>query len=442
MDDWIRPHMETASRITWVIGLAVGCLVGCDSTPSTVADAGLVDVPPADLGAAGDVAGTTDVGGGDRDASTDLGTVEVCVAPAAACEGRCVDLRSDARHCGACGNACTGGTTCRDGVCCDANDGGCTVTLPMPEELTSSPGPIGQLRIDGDTLYFSARAMDDAGTRSAFFRMPTSGGPPTSFYAPPRASGTAWTVTRERLWVVESDDVAVLRTVLRSVPVSGGAATDVVAIDGLGDSPTATPSGILYLRNLADGNRVELVGYDGVRASLSLAGEQFDYGDGYVYHTAAVGSTGPWDIQRTPLAGGTTERVARRPDCTFVSFVRVAGPRVFWIEHESCPGSAATIRLMAAPVAGGTPVEVSSESAAMTEYSSLVAAGDELFYAVRSPGVSSVRRVRPGSVTSEPVAVGQSNRVVSIAADARSIYWSGCTMGIECLNGFLRRVAR
>lgn len=58
-----------------------------------------------------------------------------CPMPLEVCGGACVDLRSDPRHCGACGRPCGAGLSCGGGVCgaegaaCAARAGGALVTL-------------------------------------------------------------------------------------------------------------------------------------------------------------------------------------------------------------------------------------------------------------------------------------------------------------------------
>jgi hypothetical protein len=43
-----------------------------------------------------------------------------CCAPGlVCCGGACIDVQTDARNCGACGNACAPGLACCDGTCCD-----------------------------------------------------------------------------------------------------------------------------------------------------------------------------------------------------------------------------------------------------------------------------------------------------------------------------------
>jgi hypothetical protein len=55
-----------------------------------------------------------------------LGTADVqCGTTTTACGGACVDLKSDAAHCGACGNACDEGLVCSGGACAS----GCTFGL-------------------------------------------------------------------------------------------------------------------------------------------------------------------------------------------------------------------------------------------------------------------------------------------------------------------------
>lgn len=45
---------------------------------------------------------------------------DCCVEGTTYCDGECVDLQTDARHCGMCGNACAQGVVCDTGICIDA----------------------------------------------------------------------------------------------------------------------------------------------------------------------------------------------------------------------------------------------------------------------------------------------------------------------------------
>lgn len=40
-----------------------------------------------------------------------------CPSGTTNCNGRCVDIGTDVKHCGACGTACPGGLVCSEGVC-------------------------------------------------------------------------------------------------------------------------------------------------------------------------------------------------------------------------------------------------------------------------------------------------------------------------------------
>ena len=66
----------------------------------------------------------------------------LCVCPGGTteCTGRCVDVTSDAGHCGSCGTTCPGGTTCLHGACA-------TTTCANP----SPPGNCSGASCDGAT---------------------------------------------------------------------------------------------------------------------------------------------------------------------------------------------------------------------------------------------------------------------------------------------------
>lgn len=58
--------------------------------------------------------GNTASGGG---ATATGGTGGTCAPPQAPCNGQCTDITTNARNCGACGNACAAGQTCSGGHC-------------------------------------------------------------------------------------------------------------------------------------------------------------------------------------------------------------------------------------------------------------------------------------------------------------------------------------
>src|SRR5690606_11912650 len=86
-------------------------------------DAGDLGAGASGGGATGGTAGT---GGGSTACDQVCGAAEVCslgrcasdcAAGLVACERACVDTRSDPAHCGGCGQGCSAGYACEEGVC-------------------------------------------------------------------------------------------------------------------------------------------------------------------------------------------------------------------------------------------------------------------------------------------------------------------------------------
>jgi len=106
--------------------------------PDVVQLEAAVDAPPSvDIALdTGTDAGTdtgTDLG---RDAGRDTGTDAgvVCRQGTVACNGQCVDTRSDPEHCGRCGEVCTAGRLCAAGACvCPAGTVPCGSLCVRPQ---------------------------------------------------------------------------------------------------------------------------------------------------------------------------------------------------------------------------------------------------------------------------------------------------------------------
>lgn len=56
------------------------------------------------------------------------------------CGGACIDTATSETHCGACGNACSGGDTCQNGVCCTVCASGCAFTTVGAAVNAAAPG--------------------------------------------------------------------------------------------------------------------------------------------------------------------------------------------------------------------------------------------------------------------------------------------------------------
>jgi hypothetical protein len=96
--------MTTPARLAATLA-ALGALAGCRDR--TVADDDSVPPKPPDMGAPAESEGDSEGG-------------VVCREGLVACDGECVDLRSNDQHCGACGHACkepVGTGPCLDGAC-------------------------------------------------------------------------------------------------------------------------------------------------------------------------------------------------------------------------------------------------------------------------------------------------------------------------------------
>ncbi|MBI5515437.1 MAG: hypothetical protein HY909_16780 [Deltaproteobacteria bacterium] len=67
---------------------------------------------------AGDTSGDASGDGSAPDSAVDAGP---CEAPRALCAGACVNLLTDTRHCGRCGNGCLAGEVCAGATCAETN---------------------------------------------------------------------------------------------------------------------------------------------------------------------------------------------------------------------------------------------------------------------------------------------------------------------------------
>ena len=110
-------------------GLIAGCNLAPEGAVDTLGESGGQDTGVDDASTSGPV---TQTGSGDactEDAECGVGQVcndSMCVpgclddsncGPDTCCGGQCVDVTTDAAHCGECGNACEDGTGCDDGTC-------------------------------------------------------------------------------------------------------------------------------------------------------------------------------------------------------------------------------------------------------------------------------------------------------------------------------------
>jgi cysteine-rich repeat protein len=104
-----------------------------------------------------------------------------CPEPQTSCDGTCLDLKTDARNCGACGNACGSGESCTQGACvpevacgngrldgqeaCDdgnrRSDDGCSAACTLEPGYTCSGTPSTCATRCGDGVRTGNEACDD-----------------------------------------------------------------------------------------------------------------------------------------------------------------------------------------------------------------------------------------------------------------------------------------
>ena len=94
-----------------------------------------------------DSGGTTkyDTGTGTHDTGMSGDDSEDCAGSYVACSGECVDLTTSDRHCGRCGNACPGGSSCRQGACkCSGGESLCSNTCVDTDTSDNHCGRCGK----------------------------------------------------------------------------------------------------------------------------------------------------------------------------------------------------------------------------------------------------------------------------------------------------------
>ncbi len=96
--------------------------------------------------------------------------------PCTACDGACVDLQRDARHCGACGTSCAAGERCEAGACTATCGAGTTACAGACVDLQSSPShcgactnacPTGSACVAGACAAFCASPRQQCGADCA-----------------------------------------------------------------------------------------------------------------------------------------------------------------------------------------------------------------------------------------------------------------------------------
>ena len=106
---------------------------------------------------------TTSEAFGSCPATVTVSGVTTCPTGTTLCSGACVDLQSDALHCGACGRACSAGQICRAAVC--------TTPTTLPNYVLTTP-PASVTFFDACSAAGASRVLASADDVSTFVAAP------------------------------------------------------------------------------------------------------------------------------------------------------------------------------------------------------------------------------------------------------------------------------
>ncbi|MBM4379157.1 MAG: hypothetical protein FJ086_07610 [Deltaproteobacteria bacterium] len=199
-----------------------------------------------------------------------------CTGGKVQCGQGCVDLDSDAQHCGACGNACDNQRSCRDGVCAydvvlACSSFGQVAGLRAADlaqgpkvSLGSAPAALGRY---GDGLLVA-----DSGDRRLYQlslgghedRSPADGGAPAVGSIPNQVVG----LQAEGKVLVANGDLGTLQ-VLSAAPLDGGAGLALQTVGEVNLGENSFPQGVAVVDGVA---WVTL--YGGFDAQTAAAGQK------------------------------------------------------------------------------------------------------------------------------------------------------------------------
>jgi hypothetical protein len=122
-----------------------------------------------------------------------------CKAPAVECAGACVDVASDAAHCGECDYACGAGSACTQGVC-------------APQTVVAGVVAPFAFALDATSLYFGSAVTDGIGVpQPAVRKVPREGGPPSSVFGTTLFRSRTLALAGDTLFFGDLDNGGVLR---------------------------------------------------------------------------------------------------------------------------------------------------------------------------------------------------------------------------------------
>jgi hypothetical protein len=285
-------------------------------------------------------------------------------------------LATDASNCGACGRSCGGGK------CTNSQCGGAVVFDPTGATTLSYSYNAPAFLVGSQIVKLNTASGTEIRTATL---------PPTN----PVTQGSVLATSSTAIYEMAVDATNVYYSIAGSPaavlykPLSGSAATA---------AKTAV--------NMPDTNYARAI------ASNSTAFYLVAYaGSGYQILTAAK-TLGAQASTATPVTGLTGRAT--------IDSMTIGGAYVFWVESPNL--------VVAAPLAGGTPVVVDSTiQSGYYTYVRLVTDGSYMYWNTYNGASSKIRRVSlaaaPTSTAVEDVAIGVSNPSAGIAVDDMYVYF-------------------
>ena len=367
----------------------------------------LFGLPLLAIGCGGNVASDEPRGG-------DAGDETPAVCTTSMCGSSCVDTRSDASNCGACGVACAAGEICDGGTCviCDGRlEGGrCLVTLVAGE----SPEHIA---INSTWVFWTNQIVVDGGYADTVMRVPKGGGTPTMI-----ASGygdiTALAADETNIYWLAPD-----KRTLMTARIEGGAPAT-LATENLVSGGIALDSTYVYFPTAISDTRTGVMkvpikgGTPTLVVSLSEGGPLGNI----VVDATSVYWAGIETIEKAPIAGGPVTLLASYPYAVDTAGIAVDSTNVYWTRAD------AELLLMKIPLGGGTPTPIAGSPCGPGP---ITVDGTAVYWgnAGRSDCAGTIMKLAIGARDPTALAPVDSFFATGIAVDARSVYWVNLEAG-------------
>jgi hypothetical protein len=326
----------------------------------------------------------------------------VCASPRLACGDVCADPATDARHCGACGHDCLGGT--------------CAVFQCQPVTLVaaSSTQTRYDLAVGPARVYWSNNATGSYSIAS----VPLGGGPITTFGAALTGPPQALALSPDKTTLYFAAAYKVFKAPLDGMPVAAGfndCGPDGIAAIAVNDSVLACSANAdnwLNIVSLRDGAVRVVRGFSTTRA-VALSKDRFYWtAEAAVYTT----SLGAMDSGAPIVSGGQPFDLA------------INSTSIFWTNPQSAlsrgPG------VWKAALTGADPVQLATSAKPAG-----IAVDERAVFFTDNQMAGGVFRVSVDGGGMTQIAADQ-NGPLSIALDATAVYW------INSGSGEIMKVAR